>query len=71
MPEIGLCLIEHGFYDLGLQRIYCGYYQGNEQSRRVQEKLGFQYAYTVPNKLVLSTFRNEIVSVLERKDLRK
>jgi hypothetical protein len=26
-----------------MNRIWCGYYDGNEKSRRVQEKLGFIY----------------------------
>ena len=26
-----------------MNRIWCGYYDGNEKSRRVQEKLGFVY----------------------------
>jgi hypothetical protein len=26
-----------------MSRIWCGYYDGNEKSRRVQEKLGFVY----------------------------
>lgn len=26
-----------------MERVWCGYYDGNEKSRRVQEKLGFVY----------------------------
>ena len=29
-----------------MNRIWCGYYDGNEKSRRVQEKLGFVYHHT-------------------------
>ena len=40
-PEAARELIRHGFEDLALLRIWCSHYEGNEQSRRVQEKLGF------------------------------
>ena len=29
-----------------MNRIWCGYYDGNEKSRRVQEKLGFVFHHT-------------------------
>ncbi len=41
--ESGEAIIKHAFEDLCLSRIWCGYYEGNEQSKRVQEKLGFKY----------------------------
>lgn len=66
VPEVAQELLHYGFYQLGLKRIFCGYYKGNEQSKRVQEKLGFHYVYTVKDKMVLGTKREEIVSVLER-----
>ena len=43
MPEAGKELLRHGFEDLGMRAIWCGYYEGNDKSRRVQEKLGFTY----------------------------
>lgn len=39
-------LIRHGFEDLGMTTIWCGYYNGNEKSKRVQEKLGFIFHHT-------------------------
>jgi len=36
-------MLRHAFEDLKMNRIWCGYYDGNEKSRRVQEKLGFVY----------------------------
>ena len=38
--------MRHGFEDLGLMAIWCGYFDGNEKSRRVGEKCGFQYVRT-------------------------
>lgn len=46
MPEAAGELIRHGFEDLGMQTIWCGYYDGNRKSKRVQEKLGFAYHHT-------------------------
>ena len=31
--------------ELGLSAIWAGYYEGNERSHRVQEKLGFEFRY--------------------------
>ena len=36
-------MLRYAFENLGVNRIWCGYYDGNEKSRRVQEKLGFVY----------------------------
>ncbi|MBQ4064706.1 MAG: GNAT family N-acetyltransferase [Clostridia bacterium] len=43
IPEAAHEMLRHAFEDLGMNRIWCGYYEGNEKSRRVQEKLGFVY----------------------------
>ncbi len=39
-------MLRHAFADLALDRVWCGYYDGNEKSRRVQEKCGFRYQWT-------------------------
>ena len=46
IPEASRALLRHAFEDLGMQAVWCGYYEGNEKSKRVQEKLGFVYQYT-------------------------
>lgn len=43
IPEASREMLRYAFEDLGMARIWCGYYDGNEKSRRVQEKLGFVY----------------------------
>lgn len=45
-PEAARRLIEHGFIDLGMRTIWCGYYDGNAKSSTVQEKLGFEFHHT-------------------------
>lgn len=46
MPEAVRELLRHGFEDLGMTVIWCGYYDGNLKSKRVQEKVGFVYHHT-------------------------
>jgi RimJ/RimL family protein N-acetyltransferase len=43
IPEAAREMLCYAFEDLKMNRIWCGYYDGNEKSRRVQEKLGFVY----------------------------
>ena len=46
MPEAARALLRRGFEELGMRCIWCGYYEGNTKSRRVQEKLGFVYHHS-------------------------
>ena len=46
IPEASKELIRYAFEVLGIMRIWCGYYDGNLKSRRVQDKLGFKYHHT-------------------------
>lgn len=46
MPEAVTEIIRHGFEDLNMNTIWCGYYDGNSKSKRVQEKTGFIYHHT-------------------------
>lgn len=46
MPEAVREIIRYAFEDLGMINIWCGYYDGNEKSKRVQEKCGFKYQWT-------------------------
>lgn len=43
IPEAMREVIRYGFEDLGLTTLWCGYFDGNEKSRRAQEKCGFRY----------------------------
>ncbi|MEG0857002.1 MAG: GNAT family N-acetyltransferase [Terrisporobacter sp.] len=50
IPEAVNELMRHGFEDLYLRMIWCGYFEGNEKSKRVQEKCGFSYHHTEKDK---------------------
>lgn len=49
IPEACRELLRYAFEVLGMRAVWCGYYDGNEKSRRVQEKLGFVYQHTTEN----------------------
>ena len=46
VPEAARELLRYGFEDLDMKTIWCGYYEGNSKSKRVQEKVGFRYHHT-------------------------
>ena len=46
MPEAAGELLRRAFEELGMRKVWCGYYEGNAKSKRVQEKLGFVYQWT-------------------------
>lgn len=43
IPEASRELLWHAFERLGMRAVWCGYYDGNEKSQKVQTKLGFVY----------------------------
>ncbi len=49
MPEAAREIIRHGFEDIGMTKTWCGYYEGNTKSKRVQEKVGFKYQWLSEN----------------------
>ena len=46
MPEAAREILRHAFEDIGMSKVWCGYYEGNTKSKRVQEKVGFKYQWT-------------------------
>lgn len=47
VPEALRELQRYAFEELHLRTLWCGYYDGNEKSKRVQEKCGFTYHHSV------------------------
>lgn len=45
MPEAVRTILRHAFSELGMVKVWCGYYEGNFKSKRVQEKVGFVPLY--------------------------
>lgn len=50
IPEAVREMQRHAFEELGHKAMWCGYYDGNEKSKRCQEKCGFTYHHTEKNK---------------------
>lgn len=49
MPEAVQEMLRHAFEDIGMRRVWIGYYEGNTKSKRVQEKCGFRYQWKSEN----------------------
>ena len=49
MPEAAREMLRRAFEELGMTRVWCGYYEGNAKSKRVQEKVGFRYQWKSEN----------------------
>lgn len=58
MPEAVKELMKFAFEKLKMSKLWCGYFEGNEKSRRVQEKCGFKYHHT--NKAIKWELMNDI-----------
>ena len=73
IPEAAGALLRHAFKTLNMRAVWCGYYEGNEKSRRVQQKLGFAYRYTTHNLDVplMNEKRTGHTSLLTRKNWEK
>jgi RimJ/RimL family protein N-acetyltransferase len=50
VPEAVKELMNYAFEKAGIQKMWCGYFDGNEKSKRAQEKCGFIYHHTELNK---------------------
>lgn len=73
IPEAVRELIRHAFVDLGVQTLWCGYFDGNEKSKRAQEKCGFVYQRTdrdIHWKL-MDDIRTEHITRLTREEWEK
>ena len=70
IPEAMKELIRFAFNDLKIERLWCGYFDGNEKSKRCQEKCGFKYHHTIENMYweLTDDIRTEHVTCLEKQD---
>ena len=68
IPEAIRRVLQYAFEILQLKIIWCGYYEGNEKSKRAQEKCGFTYCHQVMNKKVplLNEERNLYVTQITK-----
>lgn len=68
VPEAAEALLHRGFEELNRNVIWCGYFEGNWKSARVQEKLGFVYHHTCKDAPVplLGETRTEHINCLTK-----
>ncbi|MDY5436235.1 GNAT family N-acetyltransferase [Peptostreptococcus porci] len=58
IPEAVKALQEYAFNDLGCSALWCCYFDGNDKSKRCQEKCGFKYHHTEEN--IFCSLLNEV-----------
>lgn len=70
IPEAVKGLLDHGFNKMKLDLIWCGYFEGNNNSKRVCEKSGFIYQCTKDRELPLldNKIVKEILCNISRDD---
>lgn len=70
IPESIKEIIRHGFVDLKLDNLWCGYFQGNEQSKIAQEKCGFKYYKTLEPQFIelIGETKTEEISRLTKQE---
>ena len=70
MPEAVCAMLRRAFEDLGMNKVWIGYYEGNDRSRRVQEKCGFRFQWRSENVDVplMGEKRTGYVSLMTREE---
>ena len=70
VPEAVGEMLRHGFEDLKLKKIWCGYFDGNLKSKKVQAKCGFKHRYTQENVEcpLINETRTEHISCITREE---
>ena len=73
MSEAAGELLRRAFVDLGMRAVWCGYYEGNERSKRLQERLGFRYHHTTKDLYVrqMDEYRTGVANLLTREEWEK
>lgn len=70
IPEAVGRPVAHAFEDLGYRAVWCGYFEGNDKSKRCQEKCGFRFHHVEENVPCrqMGDVRTEYFSRLTRED---
>lgn len=71
IPEAVQALLKRCFEALDCTAVWCGYYAGNEKSRRVQEKCGFIYHHAEEVRSPLGDLRTEHFTYLTKEQWQK
>ena len=73
VPEASRALLRRAFGELGISKVWAGYYEGNNKSKRVQEKLGFRFQRKTENIQVrqLNEVRTGLENALTKEEWRR
>ena len=68
IPEAMCELVRYCFEEIGLVKLWCGYFDGNEKSMRVQEKCGFTFHHTERDKKIelIDALKTEHVTLMTK-----
>ncbi len=68
-PEVSKLLIDYGFEELNLHKIYVGIYSPNKRSLRAAEKIGFKYEATLREQIYIEgEYVDELQFAIFKKD---
>lgn len=70
IPEAVREMMRYGFTELHLEKMWCGWFDGNTKSERVQKKCGFIYHHTAENVpcAIAGLLRTEHITCITRKE---
>lgn len=73
IPEAVREMIRYGFEELHLKVLWCGSFEGNRKSQRVQEKCGFVFHHMEKDKPcpLMNDIRTEMITCLKKEDWKK
>jgi RimJ/RimL family protein N-acetyltransferase len=65
MTEAAEAVLSHARRDLGIRRVWADYYEGNDPSRKVMERLGFHFHHIEKDRYIelLGERRTAVVQV--------
>lgn len=68
IPEAMKEIMRYAFTELGLNKIWAGYFDGNIKSKRVQEKCGMRHHHTAENVrcAMIDEERTEIITCITK-----
>ncbi|HHU53176.1 MAG TPA: GNAT family N-acetyltransferase [Clostridiaceae bacterium] len=68
MPQALSKVLSFCFEDLQLDAVFCGYFKRNQQSKRVNQKLGFKYVCDQMMATMYNTQEDSVLTVIHKKD---
>ena len=70
IPEAVAEIMRYAFDGLHLDVLWCGYFDGNDKSKRVQEKCGFQFHHTEYDKEwpLINATKTQHITCLSKKE---